>query len=59
MVGTAPPALYFGIHLIEGEAFTPMLLARRFTLNPVIFPGVLVLDGERLEQSSRYRCWQS
>jgi len=30
------PALYFGIHLIEGEAFTPMLLARRFTLNPVL-----------------------
>ena len=31
-----PPALYFGIHLIEGEALTPMLLARRFTLNPVL-----------------------
>jgi hypothetical protein len=24
------------IHLIEGEALTPMLLARRFTLNPVL-----------------------
>jgi predicted PurR-regulated permease PerM len=32
----APPALYFGIHLVEGEIFTPMLLARRFTLNPVL-----------------------
>jgi predicted PurR-regulated permease PerM len=31
-----PPALYFGIHLVEGEALTPMLLARRFTLNPVL-----------------------
>jgi predicted PurR-regulated permease PerM len=31
-----PPALYFGIHLIEGESLTPMLLARRFTLNPVL-----------------------
>jgi len=31
-----PPALYFGIHLIEGETLTPMLLARRFTLNPVL-----------------------
>ena len=30
-----PPALYFGIHLLEG-ALTPMLLARRFTLNPVL-----------------------
>jgi predicted PurR-regulated permease PerM len=26
-----PPALYFGIHLVEGETLTPMLLARRFT----------------------------
>ena len=31
-----PPALYLGIHLIEGETLTPMLLARRFTLNPVL-----------------------
>lgn len=31
-----PPAFYFGIHLIEGEMLTPMLLARRFTLNPVL-----------------------
>lgn len=31
-----PAALYFGIHVIEGETITPMLLARRFTLNPVL-----------------------
>ena len=31
-----PPVLYFGIHLLEGETLTPMLLARRFTLNPVL-----------------------
>ncbi|MGL4967686.1 MAG: AI-2E family transporter [Inquilinus sp.] len=31
-----PSALYFGIHLLEGETLTPMLLARRFTLNPVL-----------------------
>lgn len=31
-----PPALYFGIHVVEGETLTPMLLARRFTLNPVL-----------------------
>jgi predicted PurR-regulated permease PerM len=31
-----PAALFFGIHLIEGETLTPMLLARRFTLNPVL-----------------------
>jgi predicted PurR-regulated permease PerM len=31
-----PPALYFGIHLVEGETLTPMLLARRFTFNPVL-----------------------
>jgi predicted PurR-regulated permease PerM len=27
--------LYFGIHVMEGEIATPMLLARRFTINPV------------------------
>ena len=31
-----PAAVYFGIHLVEGETLTPMLLARRFTLNPVL-----------------------
>ncbi len=30
-----PPALYLCIHIIEGEIATPMLLARRFTVNPV------------------------
>ena len=30
-----PVALYFLIHVIEGELATPMLLARRFTINPV------------------------
>lgn len=31
-----PAGLYFLIHVIEGEFVTPMLLARRFTLNPVL-----------------------
>jgi predicted PurR-regulated permease PerM len=31
-----PAALYLGFHLIDGETVTPMLLARRFTLNPVL-----------------------
>jgi predicted PurR-regulated permease PerM len=30
-----PAALYFGIHVVEGEIVTPMLLANRFTINPV------------------------
>jgi predicted PurR-regulated permease PerM len=30
-----PAGLYFLIHLIEGEFVTPMLMARRFTINPV------------------------
>ena len=34
--GIIPAGLYFGFHLIEGETLTPMLLARRFTLNPVL-----------------------
>jgi predicted PurR-regulated permease PerM len=31
-----PAGAYLLIHLIEGEIVTPMLLARRFTLNPVL-----------------------
>src|ERR1022692_1483815 len=31
-----PAGLYIGFHLIEGETVTPMLLAKRFTLNPVL-----------------------
>lgn len=31
-----PAALYFGIYVVEGESLTPWLLARRFTLNPVL-----------------------
>ena len=30
-----PAVLYLCIHLAEGEMITPMLLARRFTINPV------------------------
>ena len=31
-----PVGLYLVFHVIEGETVTPMLLARRFTLNPVL-----------------------
>lgn len=31
-----PALLYFAIHIVEGEIVTPILLARRFTLNPVL-----------------------
>ncbi|MBV8577363.1 MAG: AI-2E family transporter, partial [Acetobacteraceae bacterium] len=30
-----PVGLYFCIHVIEGEITTPMILAKRFTINPV------------------------
>ena len=34
--GLLPAALYLLVHVLEGEIITPMLLARRFTLNPVL-----------------------
>ena len=37
-----PAALYLAIHLVEGETITPMLLARRFTLNPVLVIMALI-----------------
>ena len=30
-----PVGLYLAIHIVEGELVTPMLMARRFTINPV------------------------
>ncbi|HEY0419430.1 MAG TPA: AI-2E family transporter [Acetobacteraceae bacterium] len=32
----APAGAYLVIHVVEGETVTPMLLAKRFTLNPVL-----------------------
>lgn len=37
-----PPAVYLCIHIVEGEVVTPMLVARRFTLNPVLVIGSLI-----------------
>jgi predicted PurR-regulated permease PerM len=37
-----PAGLYLAIHLIEGEVVTPILLAKRFTLNPVLIIVSLV-----------------
>jgi predicted PurR-regulated permease PerM len=34
-ISILPACLYFGIHVAEGEIITPMLLASRFTINPV------------------------
>ncbi|HET6605515.1 MAG TPA: AI-2E family transporter [Rhodopila sp.] len=34
-IALLPVGLFFGIHVIEGEIATPMVLARRFTINPV------------------------
>jgi predicted PurR-regulated permease PerM len=34
-IAILPACLYFGIHVAEGEIITPMLLASRFTINPV------------------------
>ena len=31
-----PAGLYLAVHVAEGETITPMLLARRFTINPVL-----------------------
>jgi len=37
-----PLTSYLVIHLVEGEIVTPMLLARRFTLNPVLVVLTLI-----------------
>jgi predicted PurR-regulated permease PerM len=37
-----PAGIYLLVHVIEGETITPMLLARRFTLNPVLVIATLM-----------------
>lgn len=37
-----PAIAYLAIHLVEGEGFTPTIVARRFTLNPVLIVLSLV-----------------
>jgi predicted PurR-regulated permease PerM len=37
-----PAGIYLVIHIVEGESVTPMLLARRFVLNPVLVIVALV-----------------
>jgi predicted PurR-regulated permease PerM len=54
-----PAGLYLAIHMIEGETVTPMLLARRFTINPVLVIVALVFGigcGACQEPSSPRRC---
>jgi predicted PurR-regulated permease PerM len=37
-----PAGVYVLIHVVEGETITPMLLAKRFTINPVLVILALV-----------------
>jgi predicted PurR-regulated permease PerM len=37
-----PATLYVFLHIVEGETITPMLLAKRFTINPVLVILALV-----------------
>ena len=37
-----PAGIYLGIHVLEGETITPMLLAKRLTLNPVLVIASLI-----------------
>ncbi len=34
--GLVPPAIYLGLHAVEANFITPMILGRRLTLNPVV-----------------------
>ena len=38
----APSGVYLLIHILEGETVTPLLLARRFTLNPLLVIAALM-----------------
>jgi predicted PurR-regulated permease PerM len=34
--GLLPPLIYLGVHALEANFITPMILGRRLTLNPVV-----------------------
>lgn len=40
--GLLPAALYLGLHLVEANIVTPMVVGRRFTLNPVVVFTALI-----------------
>jgi predicted PurR-regulated permease PerM len=42
--GLLPPAWYLLLHLLEANFITPMLLGRRFTLNPVVIFVFLIFS---------------
>ena len=62
--GLLPPGFYLLLHLLEANFITPILLGRRFTLNPVVIfvslifwtwlwgvPGGITVDADpRLDQ---------
>lgn len=41
----APPGAYLALHILEGSFLTPLILSRRFTLNPVVVILGLVFWG--------------
>jgi hypothetical protein len=56
-----PAGVYLVIHVIAGETITPMLLARRFTINPVRSSWRWCSGigcGGFLGQSWPYPCWR-
>ena len=44
-LGTAclPAVIYIGVHIAEGEVLTPLLLAKRLTLNPALIVMSLII----------------
>ena len=57
-----PAGVYVLIHVAEGETITPMLLAKRFTINPVLVILALVFGYWMWGiwgQSWPCRCWRS
>jgi predicted PurR-regulated permease PerM len=56
-----PVVLYLGIHVIEGETVTPMLLAKRFTINPSLSSYRSSFGsgcGALRASSLLYPCWR-
>ena len=48
-----PPAVFIGLHLVEANFITPMIVGQRLTINPLVDPGLAELLGVGLGDDRR------
>ena len=52
-----PPAIFIGLHMVEANVITPMIVGKRLTINPLLILVSLSLLGLGVGDD-RARCWR-